>query len=243
MDFVLYSRITEADGIAIADDLHLQGGKEPPDSRIRVLIRYGNSYSHLRYQPEIVVNKRDALVNAINKERAIQIFQRNRISVPSFSNAVPCVGRSRFHTQGQNFWLCWERGQVETAQQEGAEYFIKYIPIKQEWRVHVIEGQVSFVQKKYQQDRVSTSFMGVQGVRDAWHKQVLQPNVAGDEVCNLAVRAVESLGLDFGGVDIIVSLDNNKLYLLEVNTGPALPTSVVRSAYLAYFRRILRETR
>ena len=240
MDFVLYSRITEKDGIAIADDLGITGGKELPSSRIRTLIRYGNSYSHATYRPSVVVNRREAIARTVDKQEATRIFTEHGLSVPEFSEVPPCVGRGRHHTQGQSFWLCWERSQIRTSKEEGADYFIKYIPIKQEWRVHVIEGIAKFVQRKYEQTRVSTSFMGIQGFRDDWHKQVLEPETVNRQIRELAIEATRALGLDFGAADIVISLENDRPYILEVNSGPALPITTVRLPYLRYFRSKMR---
>lgn len=239
--FLVYHRITEESGKAIAEELDIPHG-ESVRGRPTHLIRWGNGFG-IGYTPRVVVNKKDAIGKCVNKELSTRIFRDSGVKVPEYLTRprAVCVGRSVQHTQGQNFWLCWEDSQVATAREEGAEYFIKYIPIKQEWRVHVINGEVAYVQRKYARDRVSTSFMGIQGFRDDWHTVCLDPSLAGVEVCTQAINAVAALGLDFGGADVVVSIADNAPYVLEVNSGAATPTPVIRAPYVEYFKRRLAE--
>lgn len=231
---LLYHRITADTGKLLADELGCEGGEEFTRHHTHV-IRWGNG-GGLGYTPRVVVNKQIPLGRAIDKNEATRLFQRHGVRCPTRTTRVPCVGRSAQHTQGQNFWLCWEPGQVETASQEGAAYFISYIPIKQEFRVHVIDGAAAFVQRKYARTRVSTAFMGVQGFRDHWHERRLARNQAPADVIGQAIAAVECLGLDFGGVDVVISIEDDHAYVLEVNTGPALPTPETREPYIRFFR-------
>ncbi len=235
--YLLYHRITAETGVKLAEDLGIHHGLEIA-GRPNVLIRWGNG-GGVGYTPTKVLNSKAAIENTVNKDYASRVFGENGIRTPVRSEEVPTIGRSAIHTQGQGFWLCWEHGQVTTAKHEGAEYFIKYIPVKQEWRIHVIDGDVAFVQNKYEQDRISTAFMGIQGFRNNWHKRIKAPEAAGINVCLQAVRAVQLLGLNFGGVDVIISLEDNRPYVLEVNSGPSLPNTETRAPYLEYFRRFL----
>lgn len=235
MNYLLFTNgITRQTGAALAEELGCQSGPEGIQ-RITKLIRWGNG-SGIGYTPALVINKKTAIDRAVNKELSIQLFREAGCRVPEETDRVPCVGRTRTHTQGNGFWLCWEQPQVAQVRQEGADYFIRYIPVRQEWRVHVIDGEVAFVQNKYEPERIATAFMGIQGFRDNWHTRVLPPERAGMNVCVQSVNATRALGLDFGGVDVLVSLTDNRPYVIEVNTGPSLPTPQTRAPYLAYFR-------
>ena len=235
---ILYCKTTSDTALKLAEKLGIPSYNpyqaDGTLGRPTKVIRWGVGCG-IGYVPRLVLNKMKAVNNAVNKLAAIDLFNVKNVRTAARTNEVPCVGRTREHTQGQNFWLCWEEEQVETAAQEGAEYFIEYIPIKQEYRVHVIENEVAFIQRKYPKDRVSTAFMGVQGFSNQWHKKVYTGRVSGD-VKTTAVDAVKALGLDFGGVDILVSMKNNKAYVAEVNTGPALHSDVVLAPYVKYFK-------
>lgn len=240
MDFLLYyPGITMETGKKLAEDLGMEHGGTPPRGRIRLLVRWGNGQG-IGQIPQVVLNKQEALHKAIDKHTSMQLFSRARLSIPTLSTEVPCVGRTATHTQGQGLWFCWRPEQVEEVRNEGADYFIKYVPTKQEYRVHIVNSRVEFVQRKYDRERHTSAFGGVQGFTDDWHKQVTDPREVPREVCDQALGSVVTLGLDFGGVDIVEDLEG-KCYILEVNTGPALPTEETRKPYVKFIKRIMEE--
>ncbi len=237
---IIYTRTTKETAEALGADLGMiaiNQQKEPFDGKPECVIRWGNGHG-LGYVPKKVINKQKAVNKAVNKLDAIKLFNQHGVRTAKFATHVPCVGRSSFHTQGQDFWLCWQPDHMITATMEGAEYFIEYIPIKQEYRVHVMDGKVSFLQRKYEKDRISSAFMGVQGFRNNWHKSIYKGEPA-QEIIDTAINSVGVLGLDFGGVDILINMKDNLPYVAEVNTGPALPTPEVRKFYVDYFKEKL----
>ena len=54
-----------------------------------------------------------------------------------------------------------------------------------------------------------------------------------------ARRAVRSLGLDFGAVDVLVDADG-KVYVLEVNTAPGIVGIIETSTFARYVEAITR---
>ncbi len=242
MNGLLYTGITKETALLLAKELEVNAYKnEVGDRRFDTLIRWGCGIRITR-RPAKVINSRPAVNKALNKLAATRLFQNNEVPTVEFSQEIPCVGRTVFHTQGQGFWFCFAPGQVDTSMQEGAEYFIKYIPTKQEWRVHVLGGQTVFVQKKYPHDRVSTSFTTIQGFSSNWHKKVLPKTTASLTIRRAAEQACALLGLDMGGVDVIESIGApSTIHVLEVNTGPALPTEETRAPYIEFIKRKLEE--
>jgi glutathione synthase/RimK-type ligase-like ATP-grasp enzyme len=232
---ILYCGTTKDTAILLAEEMGIPAGNPftNPIGHPNKIIRWGVGCG-IGYTPKLVLNKMKAVNKAVNKLKAVEIFNAEGVPTAQFAIKAPCVGRSIEHTQGQNFWLCWENSQIESAKQEGAEYFIQYIPIKQEYRVHILGGVFSFAQRKYPKNRVSTSFMGVQGFSNNWHKRIFTGMLA-PEIKIVAIDAVKVLGLDFGGVDILISQKDGKPYVAEVNTGPALPTEEVRKPYVKFF--------
>lgn len=228
-----------ATGKELAKDLQIESSGEPPSSRIRVLIRWGNGHG-VGQIPQKVLNSKTALRKAIDKFESMRIFTREELSIPTLSEEVPCIGRTATHTQGQGLWFCWRPEQIREVKEEGADYFIKYIPTHQEYRVHVINNKVEFFQRKYGRVRRTSAFGGVQGFTDDWHKQVIPPEEAPEAVLEHALKAVRTLGLDFGGVDIVEDMEG-KAYILEVNTGPALPTPETREPYVKFIKKVIEE--
>ena len=241
---IVYCRTTKDTARLLAEDLGMpcyNPHGETNGGKSKYVIRWGTG-GGLGYIPETVLNKMAAVKKAVNKLGSIKLFNTAGVRTATLFKegftTTPCVGRSIEHTQGQNFWLCWAPDQIHTAKLEGAEYFIDYIPIKQEYRVHVMDGKVVFCQRKYPKDRVSSAFMGIQGFSNGWHRHAFDGAVSKD-IKDTARDAVAALGLDFGGVDVLISQTDNLAYVAEVNTGPALPTEEVRKFYTNYFTKKL----
>lgn len=120
-----------------------------------------------------------------------------------------------------------------------APLYVKYVKKKEEYRVHVLDGNVIDAQRKMRKSDVPDDSVN-------WKVR----NVAGgfiygregvalrDEAKALAVKAVEALGLDFGAVDIIWNQRADKYYVLEVNTAPGL-TGTTLESYINAFKEVL----
>jgi len=107
----------------------------------------------------------------------------------------------------------------------GCPLFVKYIPKKDEYRVHVVRGNVIDVQRK----GLRAELQGTEGVnfkiRNLSNGFVFVRNdgrVTPDCVLNAGRQAVEALGLDFGAADVIYNAQQERAYVLEVNSAPGL---------------------
>ena len=214
---LLYCKYTDTTGIKLAEDMNLpsiNAYNERLQGRPQFIIRWGVGLG-IGYIPRIVVNKKDAVNLAIDKYASIRAFIQGGARTAPFTEDVVCCGRTREHHQGSNFWLCWEQGQVAGAKREGADYFIKYIPIKQEYRVHVLGNRVAFVQKKFTHDHVSTAFLGASGHNTSWFKNIYEGAISQD-VLDTGLKAVQAIGLDFGAAAVVVSLDDRLAYVCPI---------------------------
>lgn len=61
---------------------------------------------------------------------------------------LPIIGRKSHHQGGKGFWLCVTKPQVVKAIEAGADYFQKYIDIKDEYRLHIFRGEMIHAVKK-----------------------------------------------------------------------------------------------
>lgn len=103
-----------------------------------------------------------------------------------------------------------------------APLYTKYIQKKEEYRIHVFQGDAFFVQRKARkldvpEEEVNWKVRNLAGGFIFANKGVVVPDVAKQE----AINAVNALGLDFGAVDIILGTDG-VYYVLEVNTACGL---------------------
>ena len=110
---------------------------------------------------------------------------------------------------------------------------------RREFRIHVMNGTVTYVQQKKREnnwrDNVNYSNV-VRNYHTGWIYATsgIQPN---DAALNGAMAAVGALGLDFGAVDVITR--GNDAWVLEVNTAPGLSGTNLET-YTTNFLRIHR---
>lgn len=110
---------------------------------------------------------------------------------------------------------------------------------RREFRIHVMNGTVTYVQQKKRENnwRENANYSNVvRNYHTGWIYATsgIQPN---DAALNSAVAAVGALGLDFGAVDVITR--GNDAWVLEVNTAPGLSGTNLET-YTTNFMRIHR---
>lgn len=118
-----------------------------------------------------------------------------------------------------------------------APLYTKYIKKDQEYRVHVMGGEVFFIQRKARKLDVPDEEVNWQ-IRNHQNGFIYanQDVEIPDEYKEIAVEAVNRLNLDFGAVDII-SKKNGDPFVLEVNTAPGL-TGTTLEKYCEQIRNI-----
>jgi hypothetical protein len=116
--------------------------------------------------------------------------------------------------------------------------YVKYIKKAKEFRVHVAFGDVIDVQAKRQRTEFEgeTNF-AIRNHQNGWvycREGIEEP----DDLREQAQRALLTLGLDFGAVDIIYNQHYNKCYVLEVNTAPGLEGTSVEIYTNAFVNKL-----
>lgn len=105
-----------------------------------------------------------------------------------------------------------------------APLYTVYMKKKKEFRVHVALG-LSIVYEKRRRTGAEHDYV-IRSHRRGWvfcRESVEEP--AG--LRELCTRAIDKLGLHFGGVDVIWNEKNDKLLILEVNTAPGIEGTTV----------------
>lgn len=98
------------------------------------------------------------------------------------------------------------------------DYSMEFIHKKSEFRVHVCFGEPICVQRKIKRRYEQSDPLIWSSVR-GW--RLVETRVVSASLLALAMKAVESIGLDFGAADIVQSKDG-EFYVIEVNTAPGL---------------------
>lgn len=115
-----------------------------------------------------------------------------------------------------------------------APLYTERIDTKSEYRVHVFEGKViSYAKKRRREDWEGdeTNREAIRSYDNGW--VFCRENLRRlERIEQIAVDAVEALGLDFGGVDIVKDQDN-KEFVLEVNTACGIEGETLEAYKLA----------
>ena len=116
-----------------------------------------------------------------------------------------------------------------------APLYVKYVPKKQEYRIHICGGEAVDIQRKARRKDVEDEAINWK-IRNHDNGFIFARNEDGvtpADVIKQAVDAVKLLGLDFGAVDVIFNDKEQKAYVLEVNTAPGLAGETLQG----YLRR------
>jgi glutathione synthase/RimK-type ligase-like ATP-grasp enzyme len=122
-----------------------------------------------------------------------------------------------------------------------APLYVEYVPKKQEYRIHVCNGEVVDIQRKARNKEVADENVNwkirnhANGFIFARGEEALGEVPA--DVTEQAVNAVKALGLDFGAADVIFNDKQQQAYVLEVNTAPGLSGATLEG-YVKRFREI-----
>jgi carbamoylphosphate synthase large subunit len=175
-----------------------------------------------------MLNECDAVDVARNKLLTFLSLKDEGVSIPQFTtersvandwlrNAGPVLERHSLTGSRGSGIVYRESGTVNEA-----PLYVRYVPKKAEYRVHVFKEEVIDVQQK----RKSKSYEGTVDTKIRNHgngwvfcRDNVSPNPA---VTSSAVAAIKALGLDFGAADVIWNEKQQKAYVLEVNTAPGL---------------------
>lgn len=184
------------------------------------LIRWGNLQGD--DDAEIILNRKPALKNAIDKEKAFSILKLNRIRRPAFVYLKPA---SRFPLVARSFWedagnssIKLVRNYLEAIQSK-ADFFTEYVEIVKKYRAYVFDLKVLCLTKKIPV-KSNTSF---NKSGDAWQYEEIPQDMDADsqKAGALAIRAIYSLGLEFGEVFVGIN-PNGRPYVLDVKPVPGL---------------------
>lgn len=218
----------------------LEAIRKTSDKRAKcdLFIRWGTTdeFPNLRYKHEL--NSLEAVLRTINKLLMLQALTEAGVSTLEFSNDATRL--QEFVDRTGNVYIRNNQGVVRYGNDFNAtrdSYFSRPIRFKRrEYRVHVFNGKVIGAYEKvplvsataenqsptaaenrpklYKSDTcrfVRCNLDGVEG---------LVPRV-NDEAQALCVRAVQALGLLFGGVDLIRD-KHGHFFVCEVNSAPGL---------------------
>lgn|SRR5574338_570591 len=239
---LVYNRRGATTGKVIAEALGIPT-LNPELETPEFLIRWGNSRDEwMDEEIGCVINKAEAIKNATDKLKSLELMENAGLNVPAFSTnpeelveeyGYPILGRRLRHARGSDIQFCLQKRDFRRRR----DFYTVYIPTNREFRVHVVRDKVVRVQGKYldfPEKKKAWIRNFESGYRFRNPRLRLRPARLQD-----AITAVSALGLDFGAVDLIVG-DDNETYILEVNTAPSC-SPLTGAAYVTSFAEILHD--
>lgn len=212
----------------------------------KIVINWGCSVLPDEVNKTNVINKPEAVKIASNKHTFFEAVQ-GVVSIPEWTlDAEVALGWVRNNEKvfaraslnghgGDGITVLESEFDWDDFDHSDTKIYVKYIPKQDEYRVHVANGKVIDVQRKAIRRGLGGHLVNW-NIRNAANgfvfvREGVNPN---KDVLNQAVLAVESIGLDFGAVDVIWNNFRGRAFVLEVNTAPGLEGSSVEN-YAKFF--------
>jgi hypothetical protein len=184
----------------------------------------------------------NANVGRYNKFDQFRVMRDGGVRVPDFYTAqealrnaatmtYPLFGRKFQHKEGKDIMVALQPEHVQWRVAAGSQFFTRYIPCAAEFRVWVYRRRHMCTYAKVMRHPDQYKFMG-NSYRNGFAFELMRAEAVPRDAVEQAALAVQSLGLDFGAVDVLQGKDNRP-HVLEVNTAPGVDGARVSITALA----------
>lgn len=216
------------------DALRVYPDKKYIPQQNHLIINWGNSKIPKWFTPKIYpVNSYYSVDLAVNKILSFITMSQSGVSVPEFTTVQmeakswlqkgkQVIGRKSIKGKGGEGIILMD------SEEDFVEcpLYTLYKPKRKEFRIHVFNGKVIDFQEKRKKKGGFNGNSKIRTHSNGWvfcRENVILPEDAAEQ----AIKACDSLYLDFGGVDLIWNEKENKSYVLEVNSAPGIEGTTV----------------
>lgn len=222
------------------------------------IFNYGRSEYPIWYDrsKHTFINTPEAVANCVDKRKTLGLLTRYD---------VPCLEYTTDRLEAQTMLLqgtdVYARTKVSSKKGNGivlldsstddavdAPLYTRSFPTVHEYRVHVFNGQVIDITQKKRMGKKKREARGIEvneRIRNHGRGWVFaHRNLHCDEegyrgaISEISIAACHVLGLDYGGVDLLVDADNNAV-VCEVNSAPGMRCTETFQAYLNAIERMI----
>jgi len=214
----------------------------------KLVINWGSTAIPLSkiQQDGAVLNRRSAVQTCANKLRFFTALSGTDTATPEWTSDANVARRwvdegtvvvARHTLNGHSGQGIKFSDEEANFFEEIAPLYTKYVPKKEEFRVHIVRGNVIDVQQKKMRTEddngVAVNREDI-NFRVRSHKNgfifARQDIRVPEEVTRQALSAFGAIeNLDFGAVDVIYNARQNRAYVLEINTAPGLEGSTLEA--------------
>ena len=175
------------------------------------------------------INNSDEKFKSSDKGYARRLMLASGVPIPKTwyninDSIIPYIARPRHHTYGQNFHQIETQGQHEQLKKIARDgwYYSEMFPVDKEYRVITWGNEVLC---SFRKEIAGLSPKEVVQYRNrnrhGHHPSYLRIETITQEQEDICVAAIAALGLDYGGVDIMVDANGNTV-VCEVNSAPTI---------------------
>lgn len=203
----------------------------------KTVINWGSSVLSTEVSKCSIINRPEAVSIAQNKLSLFQLLSKyEQVSIPEFTsdievakdwldNGNTVVAREMLRASaGRGIKIVKDKNEIEYA-----PLYTKYVPKKEEYRVHIVAGKIIDVQKKgikldYPKEDINWQVR----THDKGFIYMRENIKVPEDVTKQALLAFNKTDLDFGAIDVIYNDKSSKAYVLEINTAPGLEGTTVQ---------------
>lgn len=206
-------------------------------SEQKVILNWGASEVPEEVAKCNIINKPHSIRVATNKRKFFEKVA-GKVSIPDFTTSkdlaqdwvnegMTVVGRAILSGHSGQGIVLFGPEEEHNNSWDKCLLFVKYIPKKEEYRVHVVDGEVIGVRRKVKDPKIlHPHSWKIRSHNNGFifQKENLNPDPS---IMEESLKAIKEVGLDFGAVDVIWNDFRKKAYVLEINTAPGLEGSTI----------------
>lgn len=204
-------------------------------SATKVVINWGNSTPNEEVEKCIVLNSPKKVSAATNK---LTFFQKVKefARIPDFTtdkataeewsnggNEVVVREKLTGHS-GEGIVMLADPIEFEQYNHNRAKLYVKYVKKKEEYRIHIMNGEVILIQRKAKRSDVHPEMVNWK-IRNKANGFIFAKNegtTPPQDVIDQAMNAIKAVELDFGAIDVVWNDYKKEAYVLEINSAPGL---------------------
>jgi glutathione synthase/RimK-type ligase-like ATP-grasp enzyme len=201
---------------------------QPGDFIINWGAGYPADWQHLLTEKNVFLNSPISVANSVSKVRSFHNFEKEEIPTPEWTTSQRKAQEwaKEGHTvviretdrgyDGAGLKLATKGSEIAWA-----PLYTKFIPnTKMEFRAYIFKGELIDLLYKYAPLKVKSDFIRTE--TNGWeYGRKAVPTSHRAVMEGLAAKCIAANGMDFGGVDIIQT-DNDEFYALETNSEPGI---------------------
>jgi len=201
----------------------------------KIVINWGNSNPNTEVEKCMVINPPARVAEATNKLKFFSLA-KGIINIPDFTTTkdvakswldqgLKVVVREKLTgNSGEGIVMLRDIFDWDGYDHTKSKMYVKYMPKKQEYRIHVMNGDIILTQRKGRDKSVPDEQVNweVRNHKNGFIFVKNEDKPIPDSVLENAVKAVSLAGLDFGAVDVVYNEYKDLATVLEINTAPGL---------------------